>query len=277
MSVTMQLAPGAFLGQTLASRGFAGFSVSETSYAPSARFPRHDHELASICIVQEGCYEESYGRQTHEFSRGDVIVHPAGDHHANVHAPAEVRLTIVEFSNEYLDALRSRVDVLRERSSAPAGHLLTELGTRIAREAAIADATSDLACEGIVLEMVAAIARTPAPGVVGRLPWLDRVEAALRDGGASWSLGDLASLADVHPSYLARAFRRRYGCSIGDFRRRMMVDKAKHRILGTSDPLCDIALDCGFNDQSHMTRCFGVELGVTPGRYRSGLRLGERT
>jgi AraC family transcriptional regulator len=270
----MQLSPGAFLGETLSSRDFSGFSVSETRYAPSARFPRHDHELASICVVRRGAYDETYGRETLSFSAGDVVAHPAGDHHANVHAPSEVRLTIIEFSATWLDALRSRVNVLGERASARADGALATLGSRLAREAAADDAVAGLACEGVILDMLATIARAPAPRVTGRTPWLDRVEAALREDERVWSTADLAALAGVHPSYLARVFRERHGCSPGEFRRRAMVEEARRRIVHTADPLSRIAVDCGFSDQSHMTRCFAAVLNVTPGQYRRRYPLG---
>ena len=197
-----------------------------------------------------------------------MVAHPAGDHHANVHAPCEVRLTIVEFSATWLDALRSRADVLGERTSARADGVLAALGARLAREAAAGDPVSGLACEGVVLDMLAAIARAPAPRVATRAHWLDRVEAAIREDDRVWSTADLTTQADVHPSYLARAFRERHGCSPGEFRRRAMVGKARHRIIRTVEPLSRVAVDCGFSEQSHMMRCFFVEFGTTPGRYR---------
>jgi AraC-like DNA-binding protein len=33
-------------------------------------------------------------------------------------------------------------------------------------------------------------------------------------------------------------------------------------------PLCEIAIQCGFADQSHFTRVFSAKTGSAPGRWR---------
>ena len=44
---------------------------------------------------------------------------------------------------------------------------------------------------------------------------------------------------------------------------------AARRMLDTTDKLvADIAIECGFYDQSHFTRIFTAERGMTPGQYR---------
>jgi AraC-like DNA-binding protein len=41
-----------------------------------------------------------------------------------------------------------------------------------------------------------------------------------------------------------------------------------HLLAGTSEPIADIALTCGFCDQSAFTQHFRRHMGLTPAAYR---------
>src|SRR5205085_10915501 len=67
---------------------------------------------------------------------------------------------------------------------------------------------------------------------------------------------------------LARCFRRFFRCTPGDLLRLRRLQKAAALILHRDLPLADIAMHCGFTDQSHMTTAFRLVYGTSPGRYR---------
>jgi AraC-like DNA-binding protein len=46
-------------------------------------------------------------------------------------------------------------------------------------------------------------------------------------------------------------------------------------LLSSKEPISEIALQCGFCDQSYFTRQFSHFFGLTPKRYRD--RLGKRS
>jgi AraC-like DNA-binding protein len=46
------------------------------------------------------------------------------------------------------------------------------------------------------------------------------------------------------------------------------IERAKELLLGGELELAQIALDCGFNDQSHFTRLFVQSQGQSPGKWR---------
>ncbi|PYO90670.1 MAG: hypothetical protein DMD66_01815 [Gemmatimonadetes bacterium] len=88
--------------------------------------------------------------------------------------------------------------------------------------------------------------------------------AAARGGGAAMCGG--------HPDYFARAFRTWFGAAVGAYVRRLRLDWAADRLARTEVPIVEIALDAGFADQSHFTRAFRHQVGVTPGDYRRTIR-----
>lgn len=99
---------------------------------------------------------------------------------------------------------------------------------------------------------------------VGLRRALDRLDAAEHQAP---TLAELAALAQLHPVYLARAFRRRIGLSPSDYLRRRRVHRSL-RLIVRGEPLSEVALAVGFVDQSHLHRCFLREFGLTPGALR---------
>ena len=82
------------------------------------------------------------------------------------------------------------------------------------------------------------------------------------------SLEALAQQADFSPYHFARLFRQSTGESPHQFVLRQRVETAQHLLKETRAPLASIALESGFANQSHLTRIFKRQLGLTPRAYR---------
>jgi len=80
-------------------------------------------------------------------------------------------------------------------------------------------------------------------------------------------LADLARVASLSEFHFHRMFRKTRGVSPHKWIMSRRVDHAKARLTG-ADSLCQIAQDCGFSCQSHLSRVFRAETGLTPGRFR---------
>jgi AraC family transcriptional regulator len=84
------------------------------------------------------------------------------------------------------------------------------------------------------------------------------------------SLNDLAGLLALSRYHFARGFRESTGVAPHQFVMQQRVARAQMLLRRTRAPLHEIATACGFADQSHMTRAFRKQLGVTPGKFRLG-------
>jgi len=77
---------------------------------------------------------------------------------------------------------------------------------------------------------------------------------------------------DSAPTFVARpalrAFRRTTGLPPHRWLLRHRVEKAKALLRESALPLHDVALECGFADQSHLTRVFTRWAGQAPGTWR---------
>jgi transcriptional regulator GlxA family with amidase domain len=80
--------------------------------------------------------------------------------------------------------------------------------------------------------------------------------------------GELARLCGLSRSHFGRAFKASLGTSPHRWLVALRVRRAQELLEGTSESLSDIALICGFSDQSHLTRTFHASTGVSPGAWR---------
>lgn len=93
----------------------------------------------------------------------------------------------------------------------------------------------------------------------------DMLAEALVEGP---DLTAIAAACDLTLERFLRGFRQELGNPPHAWLRIHRAQKARDLVLGTRDPLVSIAYACGFADQSHMTRSFVREFGVSPGAMR---------
>jgi len=85
---------------------------------------------------------------------------------------------------------------------------------------------------------------------------------------------DLARVAGISVSSVERLFRKTFGMTPNRYLKWTMLNAACHALRESEHPLGRIAKECGFSDQTSMTRDFRVELNLTPRKYRLRFRNG---
>lgn len=100
----------------------------------------------------------------------------------------------------------------------------------------------------------------------------DVVERIRRSPGESHRVSDLARRARLSARQLQRRFRELFGVGVKEFILRARIQAAARLLRSSSAPITEVALDCGFYDQSAFTRQFRRRTGMTPQRYRKGNR-----
>jgi AraC family transcriptional regulator len=263
---------GETFGQVLRTRETGGFLLRESRYAPGVRMPAHYHPRAYFSFVVGGALHESVRRGDHVYAAGSLHAHEPGDPHAGEAG----RTGLVCLS---LVPLGASQEALR-RHPPPAGVLDPSIALLAARghhEMEERDAASDLALEGLVLELVAAVLRA-RPSHEARMPrWLRDVRDHLHDrAGERVDLARLAALARVHPVHLVRAFRRHLGVTPAGYQRRLRIERARRALVESDTPIAELALDSGFAGQAHFTHWFRRLVGVTPAAYRRAHRCRGR-
>jgi AraC family transcriptional regulator len=78
----------------------------------------------------------------------------------------------------------------------------------------------------------------------------------------------LARRAHLSRFHFDRLVAAALGEAPGMLRRRLLLERAAHRLAGSKDPVIDIAFDAGYGSPEAFTRAFGRAYGVAPSVYR---------
>lgn len=266
--------PSNHYGMILDSRKVAGLTVTENTYAPGVRLPKHTHEQACFCLVLQGLYTETYQQTTLTCEPLSLIFRPAGEAHSDRFSDVPVRCFIIEFATAWLDRVRKHAAKLDGPTTFQQNSLVW-LAMRLRHEIKQqVDEVTPLVIEGLMLEMMADASRCRMKISGGtKAHWLEQATIIVRERlSERLTLSGIAAAVGVHPVYLATMFRRRYGSSVGEYLRQSRIEFACRELSTTDAPLSDVALSAGFSHQSHFARTFKRLTGLTPAQYRSIFR-----
>lgn len=223
------------------------------------RTPFHAHDRSALAVGIAGNLEIEVGRGPPTvLAVGSLFPMPAGLDHREVARDRQARCLLVACDLPAVDQLEPHV--LCTPTVAILGELLLEAlesDDRLGLEAT--------ACELVALaelDLARRSVRLDSP------PWVDRIAEYLDDSfRRPPALARLAEEAGVSREHLARVFRRTTGLTVGQYvRKRRALESAARLRAGRAD-LSEVALACGFADQSHFTREFRRYFRTTPRRY----------
>jgi AraC family transcriptional regulator len=261
-----QLPEGA--GEVLKRRSLGSYVLTEHLYPQALLIPKRAHRQALVTFVIEGTFREDYGTKSIFCRPGAVRFLPAGEVHAN-EFESRARCLHVWINPVVVDGLDRR-SVVPRRPAEISGLGATWLANRLYAEFCREDSASGIAVEGLVLEILAEIARSetrPDPVVIPR--WLKRATEIVESRFLErLSLADIASEVGVHYVHLSRQFHKYNRCTVGELIRKRRIQYASHLLAHSETSLAEIALICGFSDQSHLSFLFKRHMGMSPSKFR---------
>jgi AraC family transcriptional regulator len=249
---------------------YTGIHAFEAAYEPCAELPEHGHGAPFFTYVLRGDYIERAGRHVRECSRGAVIFH---DHesHANIVGPRGTLSLNVEIAPELWRELIDNVTAVRNVTGRVLSGDIEWLALNVWREFQQPDPSSALGMDEAIVQLCAAV--RDRRGLFEPHHRLDRcmeyLDAHLME---SHRLAGVARIAGVHPMHLAKLFRRRFGCSMGEYVRRRRIAWACGQLTSGNDTITSIAQRARFADHAHFTRTFARIVGCSPRWYRDRVR-----
>jgi AraC family transcriptional regulator len=229
-------------GTIVRRRDLNAFSLAESVYPKGLTLSKHCHSHAYLNFVLSGSFSEKYAEQECVCAEGALRFLPPAELHENDYA-AGARCLLVKIEPSALERLGEHSPVLSSPGEV-VGLASSWLANRLYREFTAEDDVAPLAMEGVLLEILAESARAIGEGSAAHAP--------------AW----------LHPVHLSREFRKHYQSTIGEFIRKRRIEHACKLLANSETALSEIALACGFSDQSHFCAMFKCHTGLTPAKFR---------
>ena len=259
--MTQRSAHLAFHGLEIGVRRFGGARALRVVHPGGQRIGAHRHDWPLLTIPALGGYDEEYEDGSVAVSGPAVVLHPPGRCHANCIHERGMETITIEF-----DAAWLRTD---EAAPALQGSHVWKGGAVVLAARALARQWHDPCATEVQLQrataafLAATLGRTPRPAP----KWFNHAAARIAADPAP-TADDLAAALGLHPRWLAHAYRAMAGEGVQEAVMRRRTEQAVHLLRTTDQALAQVALACGFCDQSHMNRVVRQLTGRTPAKIR---------
>lgn len=247
--------------------------------------PRQDAYMV-CCQLQDKApfeyWEEGRARENPSLRAGETTIHDLRrDPTAMIDGPLHTMMWFIP--RAALDALADEanvpyIDELRfDPCLGTADETIHQLSTAMLRALRAPGQVSRLFADHVTLAFAAHAAQTyggmqAAARLVkgGLAPWQERraKEMLAADLTGAIPLAAIAEACDLSISHFSKAFRRSMGVAPHAWLLQFRVERAMTLLRQRQQPLAEIALACGFADQSHFTRMFTNRVGVAPGAWQ---------
>lgn len=214
----------------------------------------------------------------HRVATGSVNVMPAGVPYRLRHGHAE-KIDVL-CSPRWFDSVRRDAGIgpvsLRPECGAK-DPLLSELVLALADDVRAAHPCGLMYGEALAAALVARVAHAHGEPLArasparGGLPphklrrVLEYIDARL---DRAITLQELAAVAQLNVFHFIRAFKYSTGASPHQFVVAKRIELARSMLNTTELPVAQVALECGFSNQSHFTAAFHRATGLTPAHFR---------
>jgi AraC-like DNA-binding protein len=261
-------------------------TLMQASFTDHA-FDRHSHDCFSIGLTTFGVQRFRCKRQQYDSRPGDfVLFNPDEDHDGRSGTADGFRYMIWYIPDAFV---RSCLDI----DAAEAGRTyfaaphLTDRNMVVAFSTLSHDLSNNsreaLRTESLLRTFLGTMFRrhgergptespNPRDASLIRLTWVkDYIRSYFQ---RDLTLSELAKVAGLSRSHLTRIFGATFNVSPHVYLNAVRIAHAQS-LISLGMPLASVAVECGFVDQSHLTRRFKGSVGVAPADWRHMRRHGK--
>ncbi|HRH42254.1 MAG TPA: AraC family transcriptional regulator [Pyrinomonadaceae bacterium] len=245
------------------------YSAALSEYKTEFRQTWHSHDDFILVMVLRGNVREQVKCQDTVINAFDVGIKAPEIKHTDHFCPKGVRVIRLSLAPKFVAQLKSESLINEDWNwlkGSNAVRPFLQIGNSLLLQ------NSEITDE--IHELLAAILPNKDLPKNSHPPfWLRRAKQQLDETFLEGvRLSQLAIEAGVHPVYFARKFQQFFGCNVGNYVRKLQVQKVHSLLISGKFSLSQIAVEVGFSDQSHLTRTFANEFGITPANLRKLLK-----
>lgn len=222
----------------------------------------HFHDQPHLTFILNGGLLDKRQRIEKERFAGELMFFHAGEPHRTITKIFPTKYFTLQFQNRFFERVGSEAKLnaaMKKRAGAKFEML------KIYKELLVNDEFSGDSIEMLLFNLL----KNENAEKDFRPDWMNKVVERLNDAwNEEISVSELARAANVHPKTVSRCFPKYFACTLGEYRRKIRIEKSLALIKSSKLTLTEIAHECGFYDQSHFTETFKQLTGLRPKQFR---------
>lgn len=264
MIEVLTLDKGQYSGSIRQWKEYRGLITSKTAYDGHFNTSFHYHEHPHLSFILQGGNMEYRQKETLIRNANDVMFYHSGELHKTLPTDSQTRNLNLEIDTAFLQENTISEDRLKQAIQSNRDSSLFML--KMQSEIHLNDQLTESALHALLFGFITA----PELKSYKEINWCVKLHQLINDDwNKTHTLSDLALETGVHPVTISKYFARYFGCTLGEYLRKVKISRSLPLIKNSNDSLTEIALYCGFADQSHFIRVFKHYTGISPKNYRS--------
>ncbi|MNU55426.1 HTH-type transcriptional activator Btr [compost metagenome] len=260
----LTLDKGQYSGSIHQWKEYRGLITSKTAYDDQFNTAFHYHEHPHLSFILQGGNVEYRQKETLIRNANEVMFYYSGELHKTLPTDSKTRNLNLEIDTAFLQENHISENQLKQVVENNRDSSLFIL--KMQSEIHLNDQLTESALHALLFGFITA----PELKSYKQIDWCVKLNQLINDNwNEQHNLSDLAMQIGVHPVTISKYFARYFGCTFGEYLRKLRVSKSLPLIKNPAYSLTEIALLCGFADQSHFIRVFKHYTGISPKSYRS--------
>ena len=242
----------------------SGIAVVETEYLNKVYEGWHSHNNAHITLFVRGGTTEKRKNFSEIVGPGSLLFYHSGESHLNQNTLFPSKNINIEIEENLLQELQLNEAAIEKSIQNTA--LTKFIILKIFKESLAADAFSG----DTITMLFAQLSNTSHLERFEKSPfWVKILKELLND---CWNenpkLQDLSQVLNLNPVTISKHFPKYFGCTLGEYMRRIKINRSLTLIQSKETNLTEISFTCGFADQSHFIRTFKNQTGFLPKQFQ---------
>nr|WP_321236763.1 AraC family transcriptional regulator [uncultured Psychroserpens sp.] len=257
---------GEYTGDVIHSTKIDGSTITNTLYSTRKNNPEwHYHENLHICFVFEGGKAETKHKTSYSTKDGSLFFYHAEEKHRWLSPSPISKSANIEIDRSFLKKYNlTEQDVKKAVQTNISAKALI---LKMQKELLLHEQNKFLYLQTLLLELVS---NEKHKAYIHEPRWVILLKNLLHD---NWnevlSLKEISLQVGAHPVTISKNFKKYFNYTLGEYQRRLKIEKSIDLIKYTSLSLSEIAFYCGFTDQSHFIRNFKFHTNFLPKAYRN--------
>lgn len=238
-------------------------------YLPGYSLERNKFDSYLIILIENGTMEILLDGKYVTATKGDAIFLDCYRPHA-YRTGTGCKTLWIHFDGklakgyyEYL--VREQGNIIALSNFKPARTILSKLLDSMEQHLSLSEAQMSIMIGNLLLELASASTSAETAEEDG----IKKVTTYLTENfSTKITLDEMAEMAGLSPYHFNRKYKKETGVTPHQFLLSTRISAAKYSLSNSNMTISEIALNCGFIDESAFCYCFKKREGITPNEYR---------